>query len=427
MTVQLRELREKRANVIANARAKLDEIKTETPAERAAEIEREADAMLAEVDTLDAKIERAQKLVDLEERGRAPDPRRPIPDDVNDDEPEGRGAENDQEYREVFSRVLRFGAHELTPEERGILMRNRLNLTREMRAQAVGDSAAGGYTVPQGFAGNIDQTIQTWGPMWDGNIVEEMTTATGNRIPYPTVDDTDHEAGDKAENAPAKDDGSDDVEFDAKYLDAYMTSTGIVRISLELLQDSGFDMEKLLKNIFGERMGKRANRRLTVGTGEDQPTGIVTASGLGKAAAAADALTADELIDLFHSVDAGYRQSPKCRWQFNDKTLGTIRKLKDGQGNYLWQMGDVRAAAPDLISGKPYSVNNAMADIAAGSKPIIFGDHSRYIVRKVGGFSVMTLRERFAENLQVGMIGFARFDGELLNDKAVKHLKMKAA
>lgn len=426
MTQQLRELREKRARIITEARAKIDEITNDTPAERAAEIERETDAMMAETVEIDTKIERLQKLVDLEARGRAPDTRRPIIDDVDDDN-ETRGDENSQEYREVFDRVVRFGAAELSAEERGILSRNRLTMTREMRAQAAGDGAAGGYTVPQGFAGNIDQAISTWGPMWDGNVVEELTTTSGNRIPYPTVDDTANEAGDKDENDPATDDGSDDVEFGAKNLDAYMTSTGIVRISFELLQDSAFDMEALLKNIFGERMGKRANRRLTVGTGAGQPNGIVVASGLGKTTAAADALTADEMLDLFHSVDAGYRQSPKCRWQFNDKTLGTIRKLKDGQGNYLWQMGDVRLGAPDLISGKPYSVNNAMADIAAGSKPIIFGDHSRYVVRKVGGFSVMTLRERYAENLQVGMIGFARFDGELLNNKAVKHLIMKAA
>ncbi|CDZ43237.1 Phage major capsid protein, HK97 family, partial CDS, partial [Neorhizobium galegae bv. officinalis] len=324
MTQQLKELREKRANIATNARAKFDEIKPDTPAERAAEIEREFDAMMTDADVLDAKIERLQKLVDLEARGNQRDQHRPIIDDVNDDDGESRSGEGSPEYREVFARAVRFGAADLTPEEREVLQRNRLNMTREMRAQAAGDNAAGGYTVPQGFSGRIDQAISTWGPMWDGNVVEELNTSTGNRIPYPTVDDTANEAGDKAENAPATDDGSDDVEFDSKNLDAYMTSTGIIRISLELLQDSAFDMESLLRNIFGERMGKRANRRLTVGTGANQPNGVVNASALGKTTAATDALTSDEILDLFHSVDAGYRQSPKCRWQFNDKTLGTI-------------------------------------------------------------------------------------------------------
>ncbi|MGI2036402.1 phage major capsid protein [Rhizobium panacihumi] len=427
MTEQLKKLREERATIVTNARSKYDEIKADTPEARAAEIEREFDAMMADVGKLDAKIERLQTLSDAENRGRQADGNRPILDDVTGDDQEERADGDSAEYREVFSRVLRFGAAELSPEERGILARHRPTNMREMRAQAAGDNVAGGYTVPQGFAGNIDQAISTWGPMWDGSIVEELTTTTGNRIAYPTVDDTDNEAGDKAENEPATDDGSDDVEFGGKGLDAYMTSTGIVRISFELLQDSAFDIEAVLKSIFGERMGKRANRRLTIGTGNGQPNGIVTASGLGKTAAAVDALVADEVIDLFHSVDAGYRQSPKCRFQFNDKTLASLRKLKDGQGNYLWQMGDVRVGAPDQLLGKPYSVNNAMADVAAGAKPIIFGDHSRYIVRKVGGFNVLTLRERYAEALQVGMIGFARFDGELLNNNAVKHMVMKAA
>ena len=85
-----------------------------------------------------------------------------------------------------------------------------------------------------------------------------------------------------------------------------------------------------------------------------------------------------------------------------------------------------RAGEPSTILGFAYSVNQAMADIAAGAKPIIFGDHSRYVVRKVRGFSVLTLRERYAENFQIGMVGFKRFDGELLNNNAVKHLAMAA-
>lgn len=83
---------------------------------------------------------------------------------------------------------------------------------------------------------------------------------------------------------------------------------------------------------------------------------------------------------------------------FNDSTLASIRKLKDGDGNYLWQMGDVRTGEPDQFLGKPYSVNQAMANIATTAKPVIFGDFSRYVVRKVNGFQVLTLRERTMQN-----------------------------
>ena len=107
---------------------------------------------------------------------------------------------------------------------------------------------------------------------------------------------------------------------------------------------------------------------------------------------------------------------------FNDSTLAFIRKLKDGQGNYLWQLGDVRNGEPATLLGHPYSINQAVADIGASAKSVLFGDMSKYIVRKVMGFQVITLRERYAENFQIGMVGFKRFDGELLNTAAVKHM-----
>jgi HK97 family phage major capsid protein len=179
--------------------------------------------------------------------------------------------------------------------------------------------------------------------------------------------------------------------------------------------------------LLGERIARRVNTELTTGDGTGDPNGVVVASATGKTAASTTAFTADEVIDLLHSVDPAYRASPKCRWQFNDTTLASIRKLKDGQGNYLWQMGDVRTGEPDRLLAHPYSVNQAMANIGLSAKPIIFGDHSRYVVRKVRGFTVITLRERYAENFQIGMVGFKRFDGELLNDQAVKHLVMAAA
>lgn len=420
MPIDIIELRERQARLVANARAKLDEITDDTSEARAKEIETEYDRMMAEYDQLEARIKREEKLVEAEERMNAGDPRRPRGED--------REARQEQapEYKDVFSKAIRFGAAALTAEERNVLLAHRQELPQEMRAQSTGTDSAGGYTVPEGFSGELDRAIAAWGPMWDANIVRELVTSSGNPLPWPTVDDTTKTGRIKAENAAVTDDGSDDVVFGQKQLDAYVYDTGMVRIPIELLQDSAFDMEALLNDLFGERLGRIANQVLTVGTGTNQPNGIVTASGVGKTAASATAIDPDELIDLVHSVDPAYRASPKCRWQFNDNTLAAIRKLKDGNGNYLWQMGDVRTGEPSTILGFGYSVNQAMPDIAAGAKPIIFGDHSRYVVRKVRGFSVLTLRERYAENFQIGMVGFKRFDGELLNNNAVKHLAMAA-
>jgi HK97 family phage major capsid protein len=407
-------LREQMATLATEARSRLDEITPETDSAKAQEIEARFDTIMADHDKIGKEIEREERLAKAE--AQAIESRRPV--SKEEARAEIADKQSKPEYREVFTKQLRYGVNALDQEERQVLMDGRT----EVRAQSTGTDSAGGYTVPEGFSSEIDKAMAAWGPMWDGTITRELITSSGNPLPWPTVDDTAKRGRLKAENASVDDDGSDDVVFAEKLLNAYIYDTGMVRIPIELLQDSAFNVEALMAELFGERLGRTANEALTTGTGTNQPNGIVTASSLGKTAAGAAAITSDELIDLFHSVDPAYRQSPNCRWQFNDSTLAAIRKLKDGQGNYLWQMGDVRMGEPDMFLGKAYSVNQAMADIATGNKSIIFGDMSKYVVRKVRNFEVMTLRERYAENFQIGMVGFKRFDGELLNTAAVKHL-----
>lgn len=419
MSKKLIEMREKQANLATQARAEMDKVTDDTPEAEAAEAERRFDAMMSDYDKLQEKIDREERLEDAERR--AAEPRRPLDDRI--DEAERREAA--PEYREVFEKQLRYGAASLDAEEREVLMAN--YRSTELRAQGTSPDAAGGYVVPEVFSDEINKSMAIWGPMFDANVTREIRTSGGNPIPWPTVDDTANETTQKAQNVAADDDGSDDVAFGQKLLEAYTHTTGVVRVSNELLEDSAFDMQSLLTDLFGERAGRGANRALTTGTGSSQPHGIVTASSLGKTAAAAASITSDELIDLLHSVDAAYRQSPRTIWQFNDLTLAAIRKLKDGQGNYLWQMGDVRIGEPATLLGHAYRVNNAMADIGASARPVIFGDHNRYVVRKVRNFMVMALRERYAEFFQTGMIGFNRFDGELVDTAAVKHLVMAAS
>lgn len=115
-----------------------------------------------------------------------------------------------------------------------------------------------------------------------------------------------------------------------------------------------------------------------------------------------------------------YRRSPKARFMFADLTLAAIRKLKDGQGNYLWQMGDVKTNQPGTLLGYGYSINDDMDALAAAKKVMIFGDLSKYFVRKVGSPVIGVLRERFWPDL--GIAGLIRFDGELGDTAAVKHL-----
>jgi HK97 family phage major capsid protein len=418
---EIRKQRERMAELATEARKELDSINEKTEPAKVKEIEARFDTIMADHDAIGARLEREQKLADAEKRANAADPRRPVAED-GEARAQAEDAQDTPEYKEVFAKQLRFGVAELSAEERSILLSGRVDIAPDQRAQTSTTGSSGGYTVPVELSPEIEKSMAAWGPMWDGGIVREMNTSSGNTIKWPTVDDTAKTGRIKAQNAPVDDDGSDDVAFGEKQLDAYVYDTGIVRVPMELLQDSAFNIESLMNDLFGERLGRQANAVLTTGSGSSQPNGIVTASSLGKTAAGAAAITSDELIDLLHSVDPAYRASPKCRWMFNDSTLAAIRKLKDGQGNYLWQIGDVRSGEPSMLLGKPYSVNQAMANIGTGNKPVLFGDLSRYVVRKVIGFQVLTLRERYAENFQIGMVGFKRFDGELLNADAVKHL-----
>lgn len=424
MSNRIKELREKQAVIVTEARSRLDQIAATTDEARAAELEAQHDAAMAEHDRIEKLIEREQRLAAAEakaEEARAK--QRPARGDTP---PAGGQDDGDAPtYREVFHRFLRNGADpsEMTSEERAILRAGADSDAAkgfEQRAQTSGTSTAGGYTVPVELANFIVKSMKAWGPMYDEAICTVLNTSGGNPIKLPTVDDTAVTAVAHTEATALTDTGAKDVTFGQKSLDAYMRDTQFVRWSIELAQDSIFNVETLLADLLGERLGRVANSDLTTGTGVAAPNGIVTASTLGKTAASATAIASDEIIDLLHSVDPAHRQSPKARFMFNDATLAAIRKLKDGQGNYLWQMGDVTTGQPGTLLGYRYSINQAMASIATGNKTILFGDFGKYFVRKVGAPVIGVLRERFWPDL--GIAGLIRFDGELGDTAAVKHL-----
>jgi HK97 family phage major capsid protein len=247
-------------------------------------------------------------------------------------------------------------------------------------------------------------------------------------MPFPTVNDTAVTAGAHTEGATLTDDGGKDVTFGTKQLDAYAFDTEWLRVSRELADDSFVAMETFIGGLLGERLARIANSQLTVGTGSSAPNGIVTASGAGKVAAANNAITADEVIDLQHSVDPAYRNSPSVGFMFHDTTLQAIRKLKDGDGNYLLQMGNIQVGAPNTLLGRPYYINQNMPELTDGvdSRVMVFGDMSKYYVRKVGQPLIGAIQDKdFWPGF--GIAGYIRFDGELADAAAVKHLALAAS
>ena len=414
------ELQEKRGRLVTQAREALEEIKKNTDEARAKELDERHDKIMAELDTLDATIAREERVAaaearQAEERAK----QRPNPGDT-----EARGDEGDEEkleYREVFRKIM-CGVQpgEMSAEERAVLKAGVIAKGSELRVQSKQSDAAGMYSVPVTLAGFIIKSMADWGPMYDPGICTELNTTSGEQINIPTVDDTAVAVVKHTEGTALTDDGGSDVTLGQKRLDAYMFDTEFVRWSIELSQDSTINWEPFLGELLGERLGRRANTELTTGDGNGDPNGIVTASSLGVTAASATAFTYDELFDLEHSVDPAYRRSPKARFMFADSTLKVLRKLKDGEGRYIWNAGDVTKGVAATLNGRSYSINQAMAAVATGNKSIIFGDFGKYYVRKVGSPIIGVMRERFWPDL--GIAGLIRFDGELGDTAAVKHL-----
>lgn len=414
--MSLTELQEKRGRLVTQAREALDEIKTNTDESRAAELEARHDAIMADFDKVEANIAREERLAKAE--AAAEEARAKARPNMGGDEARGVEELKKPEYREAFIELARagFDPQAISAEARDVIRAG----VSEFRAQTAGTNSAGGYTVPTELANVIDKTMKMWGPMYDEAICTVLNTASGNPLDFPTVDDTAVAVAKHTEAGAMTDDGGVDATFGKMTLNAYAYDTEWVQISMELLQDSNVNIETFIGELLGERLARRVNTELTTGDGTGDPNGIVTASSLGKTAAGAAAVTADEIIDLLHSVDPAYRVSPKARFMFNDSTLAAIRKLKDGQGQYLWQMGDIRTGEPGRLLGQPYSINQAMASLATGNKTIIYGDFSKYYVRKVGAPVVGVRREYYWPN--IGLAGIVRLDGDLIQSGAVKHL-----
>jgi HK97 family phage major capsid protein len=186
----------------------------------------------------------------------------------------------------------------------------------------------------------------------------------------------------------------------------------MVLVPFELLEDNSYNLSSRLAQLLGTRLGRKSNAYWTTGTGSGQPNGIVTAASVGKTAAATGAVTWDEIMDLEHSVDPFYRAGAK--FMFNDSVLNAVRLLKDGDSRYLFNP-NVSTGRPDTVFGYPLVINQDMADMATTTKSILFGDLSKYTIRRVNGVRFKRFDELYAANDQVAFEAIIRIDGDLLD------------
>ena len=175
-----------------------------------------------------------------------------------------------------------------------------------------------------------------------------------------------------------------------------------IKISEELINDSVFDLEAYISKEFARRIGNREEEAFFTVDGNGKPTGILAAVGgaqLGVTAASATAITADELVDLFYSLNTPYRKN--AVWLMNDSTVKAVRKLKDGQGQYLWQSA-LTSDTPNTLLGRPVYTSAYMPSVAAGEKTVAFGDFSYYWIISRQGRSFKRLNELYDINGQIG-------------------------
>lgn len=216
-----------------------------------------------------------------------------------------------------------------------------------------------------------------------------------------------------------------DATFDQIILDAHKLHVA-VKVTEELLYDSMFDIENYLFDAFGKALANAEEDAFINGDGNGKPLGILAAAGgaqTGVTTASSTAITADEVINLVYSLKRPYRKN--AVFIMNDQTIAVIRKLKDGNGMYMWQPA-LTAGEPDRLLGYPVHTSQFMPTIAAGAKTIAFGDFSYYNIGDRGSRSLGELRELFAGNGMVGFLAKERVDGKLVLPEAVQCLQMKA-
>lgn len=394
------ELREKRAKAWEATKAFLDSKRGEDgllSSEDVAAYEK----MEGDVVSLGREIDRLerQEALDLELAKPVNTPIRETPGADNTEEKKGRAS---AEYSRSFWNVMRLKnpSYEL------------------INALQVGTDSEGGFLVPDEFEHTLISSLA------DQNIFRRMArvinTSSGDRkIP---VASTKGEAAWVEEEGPINE--SDDA-FDQVTIGAYKLAS-MIKVSEELLSDSVFDLENYIANEFGRRIGEKEEEAFITGNGSGKPTGILNATNgaqVGVTAAAVGAVTFDELIDLYHSLRSPYRRN--AVFVTNDATVKAIRKLKDGQGQYLWQPS-VTAGAPDTILNKPVYTSAFVPTLAGGAKTVAFGDFGYYWIADRQGRSIKRLNELYAATGQVGFMVTQRVDGKLILPEAVKVLQQKA-
>lgn len=428
---RLLELKQQRATVAEKAKVlnqkAADEKRSLTPEEKVS-----FDTMFAEIrghnDTIDS-LEKEAEIVKMvgDQRQQRKDDTKGLP----------AGALDLEEQSEAFRTWMRGGNPAL--REAGMVGKLKrgnqdaldLGLSEFRTGQPQSDVTGnlGAYTVPIGFYAQVIEALKYYAGMMEAGPYI-LNTASGNDMNVPTSDDTSQVGARFAENTQVT---TQEVSFGQVTLKAWKYSSKIILMPLELLQDSGVDIEAFMVRQMATRIGRILNSELTSYTGASGPRGVLIDSTLGVtgpvstawsgggSSGATGGFAYGDLVNLKYSVNRLYRVGAK--WMMNDVTLANILQLVDSNHRplILDYLTTLQQDEPEKLLGQPIVINNDMPNPgptgspAVGAQCVLYGQFSNYWVRRVMSLVTMRLVERYMDLGQVGFIGFMRMDGRMVD------------
>jgi HK97 family phage major capsid protein len=397
--MNIRELKEKRAKLVADANALL----TAAEGVMAPDVETRFNEQMDEAEAIRRNIDAAERGAAAEAELRAtvkPEGQNPGAAAVGTEE------QRAEAYKKAFRSYLIHGKEDMSREERALLA--------EKRVQSDTTGAGGAYLIPQGFQKELETALKFYGGM--RQVSRSLTTDTGNTLPWPTNNDTSNAGAllsDVGGVAP-----ENDLVFGQVSFGAYTYTSKAITVPNELLQDSAFDLQEYIKERFVERIGRIQNTHFTTRATNPGPQGVVVgavAGGAGVVAAAGgtSAITYNNLVDTTRALDKAYRDQGV--WMLNDLTFSVIRKIVDGYGRPLLSPG-IDGSDPDKILGFKYVINNDMATPAANAVSMLFGNFQKYVIRDVANsMAILRLDQINALSNQTTFVAFTRADGRLID------------
>lgn len=395
MALTLNELYTKRAKAWEAAKAFLDTHRNAETGCLSGEDVQMYERMENEITNLSAEIERTKKLEAFEAELKKPvnTPLMGRPGTVGAEEKTGRAS------------------HQYTMD---MLEAMRTHFRTVTDVLQEGTDSAGGYLVPEEWDSRLIDKLESENIM--RKLATVITTSGEHKIPIVATKPA----------AAWIDEGAAltfvDETFGQKVLDAHKLHIAF-KVTEELLYDNAYNLEGHIIDQSGKALANAEEEAFMVGNGTGKPTGIFDATNGGTLAVTTSTLKADNIFDLIYSLKRPYRKNASFIMQ--DATIAAVRKLKDGNGAYMWQPS-YQAGEPDKLCGYTINPSEYAPEATAGKSPIAFGDYSYYNIGDRGTRSMQELRELFAGNGMIGYVAKERVDGILVLKEAVQLLKIQA-